>query len=202
MKLTLSMARYPAVALLACTAATLSLATPADAQPVSIPILNPSFDLDVLDGSPGASSNGLTGWITGPNSGVFKASTTQYPEAPSTGVYCAYLGYSSVTGSISQTLGATVQANTTYVLTLGIGARADYPFTGYVASLLAGNVVLASGHKTTPLGGTFVKEVLEYESGAAPAQLGQRLQIRIVSLGEGQVNINGAVLTAAPTTAQ
>jgi hypothetical protein len=202
MKLALSMARHPAVAILACAAATLALATPAHSQAVPITILNPSFDQDVLDGSPGASSNGLTGWIVGPNSGVFKASTTQYPDAPSTGVYCAYLGYSSSTGSISQTLGATLQANTTYALTLGIGARADYPFTGYVASLLAGNVVLASSHKATPLGGTFVKEVVGYESGAAPAQLGQRLQIRITSMGEGQVNINGAELTAAPTTAQ
>lgn len=91
MKLALSMARHPAVAILAWAAATLSFTTPADAQAIPIPILNPSFDLDVLDGSPGASSGGLTGWTLGPNSGVFKASTTQYPDAPSTGVYCAFL---------------------------------------------------------------------------------------------------------------
>jgi hypothetical protein len=98
-----------------------------------------------------------------------------------------------------QTLGATVQANTTYVLKMSVGARADYVFTGYAASLLAGNVVLASGHKATPVGGTFVTEVVVYESGATPAQLGQPLQILITSTGDGEVDIQSVALTALPT---
>ena len=110
-------------------------------------------------------------------------STTQYPGAPPPDciarMYCAYVGGSPTSGSILQTLGATVQANTTYILTVEVGARADNPFTGYAASLLAGNATLASGHKATPMGGTFVTEVVVYESGATPAQLGQPLQILI-----------------------
>ncbi len=93
-----------------------------------------------------------------------------------------------------------MQANTTYILTVEVGARADYVFTGYAASLLAGNVLLASGHKATPVGGTFVTEVIVYQSGATPAQLGQPLQILITSTGNGQVNIAGVGLTAVPTT--
>jgi len=88
--------------------------------------------------------NGATGWLCGPGSGVAKYSTVQYPAAPPDGIYVAYIGDSYVTGSISQTLGVSVQANTLYILTLSVGARADYPFTGYLAALMAGNVTLAS----------------------------------------------------------
>jgi len=167
---------------------------------VNIPILNPRFNWDVLSGSPGANEYGITGWITGPTTGTFKASTTQYPSAPTTGLYCAYVGsaqgYSS--GSILQTLGATVQANTVYTLRVSVGARADAAFPGYVATLMAGNVTLAAGNKATPVGGTFVTEVVVYESGATPAQLGQPLQILVKSIGNGQVDVSGVSLTATP----
>ena len=62
--------------------------------------------------------------------------------------------------------------------------------------LLSGNVTLASGNRSTPVGGTFVPEVVVYESGATPAQLGQPLQVLIRSLGNGEVCISGVSLTA------
>jgi hypothetical protein len=58
-------------------------------------------------------------------------------------VLVAYIGGSNPTGSIFQTPGATVGANTTYTLTVTIGARADEVFTGHFAALGAGNVTLA-----------------------------------------------------------
>ena len=94
-----------------------------------------------------------------------------------------------------QTLGATVQANTTYVLKLIVGARADIPFTGYLAALTAGSVTLSASNAATPVGGTFVEDVIVYRSGASPAQLGQPLQIFVKSLGDGQVDIAGVSLT-------
>ena len=168
---------------------------------VNIPILNPKFEMDVLTCSPGANcfQYGITGWVTGPNTWSLKCSTTQFPSAPPTGLYVAAIGNSDSSGSILQTFGATVQANTTYILSAEVGARADYVFTGYVASLLAGNVTLASGHKATPVGGSFVTEVVAYESGATPAQLGKPLQILITSTGAGQVDIQNVALTAIPT---
>jgi hypothetical protein len=170
--------------------------------PVSIAILNPNFEGDGL--SCGAGDNcyesGATGWMCGPNSGVAKFSTVQYPGAPPDGIYVASIGDSYVTGSILQTLGASVQANTTYILTLSVGARADYPFTGYLAALMAGNVTLASRNAATPVGGTFVKDVIGYESGAKPPQLGQPLEILVKSMGTGQVNIQAVSLTATPET--
>jgi hypothetical protein len=181
-------------------AATLFSATPAQAQTVPIPILNHSFDMDVTACSGYyCGQYGITGWTVGPQTDVQNMTTAQYPMAPSTGLYVAAIGNSSAPGSIFQRLGATVQANTTYTLTVGVGARLDYDFTGYNASLLAGNVTLASGHQATPLGGTFVTEVVVYKSGATPAQLGQPLQILITSKGTGQVDIEDVVLTATPT---
>ena len=165
--------------------------------PVSIPIINAIFQDDPLSCSPGyyCESQNITGWIVGPVTGVQKMSTAEYPSAPVDGLYVAYIGSSAATGSILQTLGATVQANTIYTLTLGVGARADYPFTGYLASLMAGNVTVASSHKATPVGGTFVSDVIEYNSGPTPAQLGQPLQIFVKSVGTGEVNIAKVTLT-------
>jgi len=165
-----------------------------------IPILNPQFQLDTLACSPGSNCNypNISGWTVGPQTGILKASAVQYPGTSSSGIYVAYIGGSQATGSISQTLGATVQANTTYTVTVRIGARNDEVFTGYVAVLAAGNVTLASGDSSIPLGGKFVNEVFMYNSGPTPPQLGQPLQIFIQSMGTGQVNVSNVVLTYKP----
>lgn len=167
-----------------------------------IPILNPEFQLDTLACSPGSNCNypNISGWIVGPQTGILKASSVQYPGTPASGIYVAYIGSSQATGSITQTLGATVQANTTYTLTVRIGARNDEVFTGYAAILVAGNVTLASGDSSIPLGGKFVNEVVMYNSGPTPPQLGQPLQIFVESMGTGQLNVAEVALTYKPET--
>jgi hypothetical protein len=169
------------------------------AQGTAIPIANPLFLEDQLSCSPGAgcyTSQNISEWLCGPVTSIAKLSTEQYPAAPPQGILVAALGYTQGTGSIQQTLSDTVQANTNYVLKIEIGARADVPFTGYLASLKAGNVVLASSSKATPTGGTFVTDAITYSSGANPPQLGKPLQISVKSLGFGQVNIRAVSLTA------
>jgi hypothetical protein len=169
---------------------------------VNIPILNPAFDLDQLPCTAGYNCNylSISGWLCGPQTYLQKTSAVQYPAAPAAGIYVAALGNASSTGSILQTLGAVVQANTTYILKVSVGARADYPFTGYEAALMGGNVVLAAGNSATPVGGTFVTDVIVYSSGAIPGQLGKPLQILVKSLGTGQVDVAAVTLTA--TTAE
>ena len=179
-------------------AAIMGIATIASAQtPVSIPILNPVFADDQLSCSPGyyCDSLGITGWSIGPQTYVQKMSSTQFKVAPQSGLYVAAIGNTSSTGSILQTTGDTVQANVTYTLKVTVGARADYPFTGYVAELLAGNAVVAAGNRATPVGGGFATEVLTYASGATPPQLGAPLQILVRSLGTGQVDVAAVTLT-------
>lgn len=177
---------------------------------VSIPILNPHFDVDRMytsQGLPCSSVQGgncyqlsITGWTVGPQTLVQVDSPIQFPGVPAAGLYVAALGGAdnvcAVSGSILQTLGDTLQANTTYKLKVRLGARADYPFTGYNAELMAGNLMLASGNNATPAGGAFVTETVTYNSGANPAQLGKPLQILITSAGPGQVNISDVSLTA------
>ncbi|MGA2591073.1 MAG: hypothetical protein ABSH32_14230 [Bryobacteraceae bacterium] len=182
----------------------------AQGNAVSIPILNPHFDVDKMytsQGAPCSSAEGgncyqlsITGWTVGPQTLVQVDSATQFPGVSAAGLYVAALGGAdrvcAVSGSILQTLSDTLQANTTYTLRVKVGARADYPFTGYNAALMAGNVTLASGNKATPAGGTFVTETITFNSGASPAQLGKPLQILITSTGPGQANIADVSLTA------
>jgi hypothetical protein len=120
--------------LLSFGVASLGMASAQDSTtPVAIPILNSHFDSDELSCAPGSdcAQLSLTGWLCGPNTGVGKMSTVQYPGAPSEGIYVAFIGDSQYTGSILQALGVNLQANTLYTLKLSVGARADFPFTGY-----------------------------------------------------------------------
>jgi len=179
-------------------------AAPGQAQTITIPVINPQFTADTLPCSPGSNCNqyGISGWVTGPRTFILKAGPSQYPSAPSGGLYVAALGTTSATGSIFQQLGATVQANTTYEVKISVGARADNVFTGYEAALLAGGVSLASNDHSIPVGGTFVTDVILYNSGATPAQLGQPLQVFIKSKGTGQTNIADISVSSAPTTSE
>ena len=163
-----------------------------------IPILNAYFADDVLFCDAGAAcfSSGVTGWICGALTGIFKPGSAQYPTGIPNGTNVVAVGSSLVTGSIVQTTGYTLSANTTYALTVTLGARADAAFTGYKVSLMAGNVVIASDGSAQPAPGTFVKELITVNTGDSPPQLGLPLQIRISSLGSGQVNINGVSLVA------
>ncbi|WP_180539942.1 hypothetical protein [Nevskia soli] len=165
---------------------------------VSIPILNPVFDLDKLTCTAGyyCFAGNISGWLCGPETGLQKASTAEFPSAPSAGIYVAAIGNTGGTGSILQTLGDTLQPNTLYVLKVKAGARADYPFTGYSAGLVAGNVTVASGNTATPVGGAFVIEEITYNSGANPGQVGKPLQVFVKSLGSGQVDVAAVTLTA------
>ena len=163
-----------------------------------IAIANPLFVDDEVECANGIScaTFGISGWICGPNTGIQLFYATQYPSTLRP-FNAAFIGSTlGTSGSIFQTLGATVASNTTYTLKVRVGARADYPFTGYRATLLAGNVLLATGNSATPVGGSFTTDTVVYQSGPAPAQLGQPLQIFIKSIGFGQVDVSAVSLTA------
>jgi len=180
----------------------------AQQKTTSIPILNAGFEADVLTCAPGANCYNsalpawLPAWLPGGaglccgSAGTFKPSTVQYPDGIPGGVNVAFLGDSEKDGVIFQTVAATIQANTIYTLTLSVGQRADTPSTGYRASLVAGGATLAYDSSLSPAPGTWLKDVIVYNSGAHPPLLGQLLGISIRSLGTGQVNIDDVSLTA------
>jgi hypothetical protein len=164
---------------------------------ISIPLLNPGFEDDVLSCAPGnCYAAGSTGWVVGPVSGTFKPGPAQYPSGVPEGTNVAGFGNFSSTGSILQTTGTVLRANTTYVLKLSIGQRADVPFTGYVASLMAGNVTLASDNSLLPAPGTFLTDVIVFRSGPYPLLVGRPLQILVKSVGTGEVDVDKVSLEA------
>jgi hypothetical protein len=194
-----SMKRYLRLLVVPLAVAVLRTASAQEAT-TSIPILNPGFEDDVLSCTAASACYvvGSTGWLVGPATATFKPSTTQFSEIPG-GVNVAAIGaIVHSTGSILQTLGATVQANTKYTLTLSVGARLDYSFTGYNAALVAGNVTLAQDDTLIPGPGKFLEDMIVYNSGATPPQLGKPLQILIQSKGTGQVAIDNVSLSATP----
>lgn len=176
---------------------------------ISIPILNAGFEAEVLTCAPGNNcwTYALPAWLPawGPggaglccgSAGTFKPSTVQYPAGIPAGVNAAFLGDSSNSGFIFQSVGVAVRANTVYALTLNVGQRADIKSTGYMASLVVGGVTLAYDTSVSPALGTWLPDVITYNSGPNPPLLGQLLGISIRSLGTGQVNVDNVSLTAA-----
>src|SRR5262249_10879249 len=125
-------------------------AFPQSATGTPVPLMNPGFDDDVLSCQLfDCYVPGITGWSVGPVSGTYKPGPAQYPLGVPSGPNVAGIGNLNSTGSILQATGVVLLPNTTYVFKLSIGQRADVPLNGYVASILAGNVVLASDSNAT-----------------------------------------------------
>jgi len=164
----------------------------------SLTVANNSFENPVISnttGSIGSSGTAvLGGWTfdSGVNSGGFANPTIGQTDLPG-GWYGSpanlptgagnQIAWSNG-GTISQTLSATLQANTRYTLGAYVGRRASNPgFAGYNIELLAGNTVLASNNSVTPVAGSFVYVPVSYTTGGSDPLLGQALRIRLTSLG-------------------
>ena len=95
-----------------------------------------------------------------------------------------------------QTLADTLQANTCYTLNVAVGNIASENaqngeffdlsgFPGYRVDLLAGGVVIAQDLDSLVIAeGEFLTSEIIFETGAADAQLGQALGIRLVNLNQ------------------
>jgi hypothetical protein len=105
----------------------------------------------------------------------------------------------------AQTLGETLQANTRYTLNVAVGNIASGTaengdffdlsgFPGYRVDLLAGGVVIAQDLDSLTINeGEFLVSELIFDTGAADAQLGLDLGIRLVNL-----NVTPGGLNAIP----
>ena len=188
-----------AAAILFCTA-TLVLAA-------NIPIVNPNFDADVLNCSPGPTCNTggpISGWTESPTgSGVeysaSKVTTVSYPAGAPGGNQIAALVEDGPSANISQILTTNLKANDTYTLTFYVGLRADttvfapsFGCYGFNVSLLAGgnvlnSLLLADGNASCSLvaTGAFTRLSFTYTSGSNPVGLGSPLQIVLTAQGSG-----------------
>ena len=166
-------------------------------------VANNSFETPVVTSPQGSlSATGLVGdWMfAGGAQGFFNPSLGEtfspgfgYGASPTlpNGNQVAY----SNGGTISQTLTATLQANTKYTLGVYVGRRQNVAFAGYNIELLAGTTVLASNNSITPAAGTFGYVTVDYTSGVSVTP-GQALGIRLTSNGV-QTNFDNITLDAA-----
>ncbi|MBS1728524.1 MAG: PEP-CTERM sorting domain-containing protein [Armatimonadetes bacterium] len=191
---------------LALVTGSLGLCGSALASPVTI--VNPSFeDNFASDWSyPSLVPNGWT--VIDPNgiigggdlTGVVNPTgSTFFNSGVPDGRNAAYIYLSEQIGqgpvSLSQTLTATLQANTHYHFQVGVGNIAagfssdgnNYfdltEFPGYMVQVLANGVVLAEDNNSLAIpDGEFGTSVLDFDTGASDPQLGQAIEIRLTNL--------------------
>jgi hypothetical protein len=94
---------------------------------------------------------------------------------PQDGQFVAY----NEGGTIGQILTSTLQANSTYTLSVAVGHRLDGLTTNYTIELLAGGIILNSvtGNSASLPAGNMVIQTVSYTSGAT-VTAGQLLEIR------------------------
>jgi hypothetical protein len=144
--------------------------------------------------------NGGNSWYVGANPTTDPANGG--PGYP--GIQGEYLGYIYNQGSdvsLSQTLSATLQANTTYTMTVDVGARSgsfDFnAFGGALIELYAGSTEIGSATYTTQTIGTFVEDTLTVDSsGVDPSLIGQALQIQLHTAAGGSTDFQNVGLDA------
>jgi uncharacterized protein (TIGR03437 family) len=187
------------------------------AQSISIP--NNSFESgtlplniglgpysNVLPGSTVATGGTLPNWIasgttTNAAAGAYASTSSKWWDGNNIG-YIYVFGPGAAT--LSQSLSATLQNNTTYMLSAQIGQVPTYLFN-YAIQLWAGSTLLATSSKLqSALSFVSATDNLTYYSGASNPQAGQTLSIVIGATGTAQgysgVFFDNISLTASTAT--
>ncbi len=173
--------------------------------PGAISINNFSFELPVQSYglyTNGSASGTITGWdITSGIGGVFYPTTGNMSQRATDGNQVGY----SQGGTISQTLSATLTANTQYTLQVDLLNRSDNLINvSSTVELLAGATVLGSNVVTGGTAGTNVTQTVSFLccTGAYSSSLGQPLTISLISGGQqsdwDNVRLYGTPVTAGP----
>ena len=171
-----------------------------------ITVLNPSFENQVFSLGTGSGPwpvGPITDWTEIQTDGtaysVYHPGPGSYPGGAPDGANVAQVLEYGATASISQILGATLQANDTYTMSFYVGLRSDTSTYapglgcyGFDATLEAGGNVLnslraANGNQSCGLvtTGAFTLLSFTYSSGASPAGLGDPLEIVLTTNGSG-----------------
>lgn len=198
----------------------------AKAGSVEIPVVNHSFEdpavapgnFNVAAPPPGWSLFGTlheSGWRS---IGVVNPNTTLLyldPVPLGSNIGVVFLGptYSNIPTGLFQLLTTTLQARTTYSLTVAVGNMASDPnpphnqfdftgFPGYRVELLAGNFIVAADHNTLlPGEGRFLTSVVQVAISSTHTNIGLPLGIRLINLDAApgiEVNFDDLRLDATP----
>ena len=171
----------------------------------TIPVTNPSFEtvnpLNPLNQPCGtgcffnSGPGSIPGWTLTGAGGLFQPGTAGFFTSPvPDGSIVAY----DNGGTISQTLSATLSANTTYALSVDVGRRVDAGMTNFMIDLFAGSTLLDSltVSNGTIAPGSFAPELLTFTTGANP--LSGNLAIEFINPSPVQVNYDNVTLSATP----
>jgi PEP-CTERM motif len=153
-------------------------------------ITNPSFEVN--SGAP------VPGWTSTGNVSEYAPGTSQFPGGIPDGSQVAAV---DLGGSISQTVAATLTANTQYTLQVSVGQRADLSLSGFLISFDAGGNLLASASSPLPSPGTFDAVTVTFLAGASDPHLGEALSITLATTGANQANFDAVSLGAVSTLA-
>ena len=186
-----------------------------------VPIVNPSFEDDAIGGPnaplyqpratapngwtySGTADQGLIAPDAGEPNPFYNGTTTGYSGAKA---HFSYTLTNAGVPTLSQTLSATLQANTTYTLSVQIGNRNNGDTWGghHIALMTNAGVLVGewvgANNDLTP-DGTFGRSARKFTTGANPPGLGQPLRIVIeqpnLNATGRYLDIDDAVLTADP----
>jgi len=126
------------------------------------------------------------------------------PDGENVAWTTSFVGYD---GGLSQVLSATLEADTQYDLSVLVGNPVLYNegwTADYRIELLAGGALLASAGGASPMTDErWSNAILTYNSGAAPDQLGEALEIRLLAVDFAdwyEVDFDSVVLIPEPAT--
>ncbi len=159
-----------------------------------VTITNASFETNALADA-GFDSN-VPGWVVSGDAGRFNPNGQLSPEAWD-GVMTAYANV----GSLTQTLGTSVVAGTTYTLSLYVGDRSDLPFPGFTVDLLDGGAAVAGNLTgTAPVDGEWSLYNYSFTAAADGGALGIRLASNGAQTNFDALSLNAVAAVPEPET--
>ena len=164
-----------------------------------ITVSNADFEELVISNPGDWELNNIPDWVVSGQTATYRPGAGAFPGGVPEGVNVAAIGNNVDGGIVSQTLTASLEADTTYMLMVDVGNRLNYPFSHYMIELIAGDVTLASGSSLNPAAGTFLTDTIVFNSGSNPAQLGQNLAIQLSAVINGQADFDNVRLEANAT---
>ena len=193
------LARRLSLLAIACGAVTLASL---EASASIITIVNPSFEDLPLPGNYNAytmDQSKITGWSVSGAAGIWRPDNGKLglPLPVGNGSQVGWIG--SAGGSMSQSLAAVFEANTTYTLSIDVRGQPTYsPGTTYSVQLFAGTTSILSITPVSPPETTWTSITATSTATGSSSLFSQPLSIRISGPTKGEFDFDNVRLTSVP----